>query len=396
LRGIAARKESIPRGLKLGSVVDPDARTKVRAYPRSKGKLTAYWGESYFPALDGVRAICILLVMFNHVHEPVPRGLQGRIGVDIFFVLSGFLITTLLLRERERHGNVSLKGFYTRRFFRIVPVYALVVVVYLGVAFFSHDAVRWREFKSGLPYLLTFMQEYRPATTGVMLGHAWSLGIEEKFYLVWPLLLAALFPFRRRSIAVTLILGIGILFLPPMLARSYGGLLLGALLAIVLAKSSSTSLPGLLLRVPTDVAVLLVAVGSLGMTMYGLPVLFFSACVTLLIGTLVLRRSWLRAGLEARWIVTCGRRSYAMYLIHVLVIDFVERVEMRGWTLRWYVVIPMAYGLSFLGATVIFYAVEQPCVRYGRRAARGMRESLTKRLPLGPGLADVKAIRDPI
>ena len=94
--------------------------------------MAAYWGESYFPALDGVRAVCILLVMFNHVHEPMPLWVQGRIGVDIFFVLSGFLITTLLLRERERHGNVSLKGFYTRRFFRIVPVYALVVVIYLG------------------------------------------------------------------------------------------------------------------------------------------------------------------------------------------------------------------------------------------------------------------------
>ena len=359
--------------------------------------LTAYWGESYFPALDGVRAICILLVMFNHVHVPVPRGLQGRIGVDIFFVLSGFLITTLLLRERERYGNVSLKGFYTRRFFRIVPVYALAVLVYLGLAYFSHDAARWREFKGGLPYLVTFMQEYRPATTGVMLGHAWSLGIEEKFYLVWPLLLGVLFPFRWRSILLTLVLGIGILFLPPMLERSYGGLLLGALLAIALATRSNASLPGLLLRIPTDVAALLVAVGYLGMTMYGLPVLMFSACVTVLIGTLVLRRSWLRDGLQARWIVTCGKRSYAMYLIHVLVIDFVERVVTRGWALHWYVVIPVAYGLSFLGATAIFYAVERPCVQYGRRTARGMRESLTKRLRVGGvGLADVEPIRDPI
>jgi peptidoglycan/LPS O-acetylase OafA/YrhL len=256
--------------------------------------------------------------------------------------------------------------------------------------------VRWLEFKSGLPYLLTFMQEYRPATTGVMLGHAWSLGIEEKFYLVWPLLITVLFPFLRRSLAVTLVLGIGILFLPPMLARSYGGLLLGALLAIVLAKSSDASLPGLLLRLPTDVAGLLVVVGYLGMTMYGLPVLLFSACVTLLIGTLVLRRSWLRSLLEGRWIVTCGKRSYAMYLIHVLVIDFVERVGARTGGLRWYVVIPVAYGLSVLGATVIFYAVERPCTKFGRRAARGMRESLTKRLPLGVGLADVEPIRDPI
>ena len=359
--------------------------------------LAAYWGESYFPALDGVRAICILLVMFNHVHEPVPLWLQGRIGVDIFFVLSGFLITTLLLRERERHGNISLKGFYTRRFFRIVPVYALVVVIYLCIVAVMHDAERWREFKGGLPYLVTFMQEYRPATTGVMLGHAWSLGIEEKFYLAWPLLIVALFPFRRRTVALTLVLGIGILFLPPQLARSYGGLLLGALLGIVLAKSSSASLPGLLMRVPTIAAALLVVAGYVGMALYRLPVLFFSACVTLLIGTLVLRRSWLRALLEGRWIVTCGKRSYAMYLIHVLAINAVERIGARTGGLRTYVVIPVAYGVSFLGATAIFYALERPCVKYGRKVARGMRESLTKRLPVGVGLAgDVEAIRDPI
>ena len=100
-----------------------------------------------------------------------------------------------------------------------------------------------REFKGGLPYLVTFMQEYRPATTGVMLGHAWSLGIEEKFYLAWPLLIVALFPFRRRTVALTLVLGIGILFLPPQLARSYGGLLLGALLGIVLRAKSWQRFP---------------------------------------------------------------------------------------------------------------------------------------------------------
>jgi peptidoglycan/LPS O-acetylase OafA/YrhL len=200
-----------------------------------------------------------------------------------------------------------------------------------------------------------------------------------------------------RSILLTLTLGTGILFLPPMLSRSYGGLLFGALLAIILGKSSSAFLSGLLLRVSTVAATGMVAVAYVGMILYGLPVLFFSAFVTLLIGTLVLRRSWLRSLLERRWIVTCGKRSYAMYLIHVLVIDAVERVGLREWALRWYVVIPVAYGLSFLGATAIFYAVEQPCMQYGRRAARGMRESLTKRLPVDVGLTgDVEPIREPI
>ena len=365
---------------------------------RRRAGLEKFWRESYFPSLDGLRAICILLVMFNHVHEPVPEWIQGRIGVDIFFVLSGFLITTLLAREQERHGNVSLRGFYTRRFFRIVPVYALVVMTYLGVAWLTHDPVRWREFKGGLPYLITFMQEYRPASTGVMLGHAWSLGIEEKFYLVWPLLLAALYPFRWRAMSLLLALGVGICLLPALFARSYGGLFLGALLAILLTKSSSGGL-GLFnsgFRVSVGVALGIIAAGYAGMVGYKLPVLFFSAGVTLLVGALVLEGSWLRSLLEQRWIVTFGKRSYSMYLIHVLVINFVERVLVQGGWSKTYIVIPVAYLLSFGGATVIYYSVERPCVRYGRKLAAGMRESLTKRSPNEVSLNEVQAIRDPL
>jgi peptidoglycan/LPS O-acetylase OafA/YrhL len=319
------------------------------------------------------------------------------VGVDIFFVLSGFLISTLLVREKEQYGNVSLKSFYTRRFFRIVPVYALVVVIYLGLAYFSHHALRWREFKGGLPYLVSFMQEYRPASTGFMLGHAWSLGIEEKFYLVWPLLLVALFPFRWRSIALMLALGVGILFLPEVLARSYGGLLFGALLAVSLAKSSGEGLQQMWQRLRTGVALGLVVIAYLGMALYGLPVLYFSACVTLLVGALVLRRSWLRSWLEQPWMVLCGKRSYAMYLIHVLAIDSIERVVTRTGAARWYFVIPVAYGLSLIGATVIFYIVERPCIKFGRRAARGMRQRLaTASIVGGEVKGDVVAIRDPL
>ena len=133
------------------------------------------------------------------------------------------------------------------------------------------------------------------------------------------------------------------------------------------------------------------------MAVYRLPVLFCSGCVRLLIGTVVLRRWWVRALLEGRWIVTCGKRSYAMYLIHVLAIDLVERIGARMGGLRTYVVIPVAYGVSVRGATANVYALERPCVKYGRKVARGMRESLTKWLPVGVGLAgDVGAIRDPI
>src|SRR5690606_33976224 len=93
----------------------------------------------YWPALDGLRAVSILLVVLFHTTDPVWQVIDGRMGVTLFFVISGFLITTLLLREEERRGQVSLRGFYIRRIFRIAPLYylalgaTLVLVLAMGV-----------------------------------------------------------------------------------------------------------------------------------------------------------------------------------------------------------------------------------------------------------------------
>src|ERR1700761_6862061 len=87
--------------------------------------------ERYFAALDGARALSILLVITWHVDERRWAYLSGYTGVVIFFVLSGFLIHTLLLREEDRSGTVSLKGFYLRRCFRILPLYFVVIGMYL-------------------------------------------------------------------------------------------------------------------------------------------------------------------------------------------------------------------------------------------------------------------------
>jgi hypothetical protein len=200
--------------------------------------LAGFWGASYFPALDGLRAICILLVIFNHTRCHYPPFIYGWVGVDIFFVLSGFLITTLLLRERESYGNLSLKGFYTRRAFRILPVYFVVLAGYLVLIPLLRDWKRWEEMKLALPYLLTFTQEFRPAATGNIYNQTWSLGYEEKFYLLWPLLVLIGFPFRTRRIGILIAAASLILLLPPTGARSYGGLFLGALFGVVLDKSS--------------------------------------------------------------------------------------------------------------------------------------------------------------
>ncbi|MFD0583836.1 acyltransferase family protein [Dactylosporangium darangshiense] len=135
-----------------------------------------------FPALDGLRAIAALMVVMFHFGGTDWRWLSGHSGVHIFFVLSGFLITTLALREEERSGRISFADFYVRRLFRIVPVY-LVVLIAMAV-YFAPPGQPIGDLHGGMPYYLTFMNEFSASGTFTI---SWTLGIEQKFYLLWPL-----------------------------------------------------------------------------------------------------------------------------------------------------------------------------------------------------------------
>jgi peptidoglycan/LPS O-acetylase OafA/YrhL len=145
------------------------------------------------PALDGLRGIAILLVMaFHFTGQPF----GGPYGVDLFFVLSGFLITTLLLEERECEGQVRLAAFYMRRARRLLPALVAMLACYL-----LFEAARGRNaladvadyglYAGNLYYVIV----HHPDTTG--LGHLWSLAEEEQFYLVWPAALLVLARARR-------------------------------------------------------------------------------------------------------------------------------------------------------------------------------------------------------
>jgi peptidoglycan/LPS O-acetylase OafA/YrhL len=321
----------------------------------------------YFPSLDGMRAICVLLVMFNHVHAQVPHWVLGWLGVDVFFVLSGFLITTLMVRERERSGRVSLKAFYTRRFFRIIPVYLFTVLLYAIAVRITHDAVKTAEFDKALPWLLTFMQEYRPEGTGYVLGHAWTLGIEEKFYVFWPLLLIILYPFRPRAMLSLAALFLAVLLLPHLYARSYGGLLVGAALAIALSSRARWNWLMPLLVVPDGYLCLLVlATYALCCLDYRL-VLWFAVAVAWLIASLVRRTGLVRTLLESRILVYIGKRSYAIYLIHVLVLDSVSRLSVSVLPANAFVLVMIAYVGSVAFASLMHVLIEQPCINWGKR-----------------------------
>jgi peptidoglycan/LPS O-acetylase OafA/YrhL len=161
--------------------------------------MTSNSNSSRFASLDGARAVSIGLVVLSHMQGSLLLRLDpdygshygryldfGNLGVRVFLVISGFLITSLLLRELARTGSISLRQFYLRRFFRIVPAYwtylaAIAILAPLGLA-----TADWRKLTEAFFYL----GDYR--WLGGALGHTWSLSVEEQFYLLWAPLIVLL------------------------------------------------------------------------------------------------------------------------------------------------------------------------------------------------------------
>jgi peptidoglycan/LPS O-acetylase OafA/YrhL len=145
------------------------------------------------PSLDGLRAVSIALVILSHLLGTAgfplgPRALGaagdlGYLGVRVFFVISGYLITNLLIAEAAKTGSISLKGFYIRRAYRILPAaYALIITIIVASQVSSLD-VSGHDIAAAATYTMNYHYE-----RSWELGHLWSLSVEEQFYLVWPLL----------------------------------------------------------------------------------------------------------------------------------------------------------------------------------------------------------------
>jgi peptidoglycan/LPS O-acetylase OafA/YrhL len=154
--------------------------------------------KSHRRDIQGLRAVAVLAVLLDHLFG-WPRG--GFVGVDIFFVISGFLITGLLLREHERTGTISFRSFYERRVKRILPASVLVLFVTAVAGSLLFPVTRALSTLGDALWSMVFMANWRFALTGTdyfqegtlpsPLQHYWSLGVEEQFYLVWPWLMLA-------------------------------------------------------------------------------------------------------------------------------------------------------------------------------------------------------------
>jgi len=148
-----------------------------------------YRNNRFFESLDGVRFFSIVAVIWHH---SMPEGVgefftRGFLGVDMFFVLSGYLIVTLLLREKDKQ-TISLKGFYIRRALRIFPLYfGVLFVIATGLFVFSGDKPEVNSYISLLPVYIFFLANFSLAHIPTMSIY-WSLATEEQFYILWPVL----------------------------------------------------------------------------------------------------------------------------------------------------------------------------------------------------------------
>jgi len=176
------------------------------------GDATLNRGADRLPSLDGLRGLSIGLVLLGHALATMPAwprwlypietvAANAELGVSFFFVISGYLITHLLMSERARTGRISLYNFYVRRVTRIIPAYYL----YLGcvglLAAGGCVQVRGKDFFAAA----IFLWNYLPWTAGWWLGQSWSLCIEEQFYLLWPATLLMLGPRRALKLALAII-----------------------------------------------------------------------------------------------------------------------------------------------------------------------------------------------
>jgi peptidoglycan/LPS O-acetylase OafA/YrhL len=189
----------------------------------------AYRAVKTFSGLDGLRCLSILAVVWLHAGESpwlqrvFPASGYGFLGVDLFFTISGFLIVTLLLRQRARAGEISLASFYYRRALRILPIYYGLVLTFAVIYFFVRpESDNAAAFRGDFLPLLFFLTNWLPASG--MLAITWSLAAEEQFYLLWPPIekwlskYTALFLVVALGVSQTIHFGLA----DPLLERAFG------------------------------------------------------------------------------------------------------------------------------------------------------------------------------
>ena len=336
------------------------------------------------PGLDALRAFAVLLVMAYHFGF---TSIPGGYGVVAFFVLSGFLITWLLLKEQEATGTVSLRKFYIRRSLRIFPAFYAFWILLVSALFVTGRHVPWDHAASAFVYLSNYYNAiFGDPNTGF--SHTWSLAIEEQFYLLWPaaFLLLVRQPRKMAGRLLGLILAVWLYrvalvrvfdvdqgYIYAAFDTRFDALLVGCLTAVVLHWKRAQRATGWILAHPGLALLPLLGVVLLVMDLpFDIPRrrdIFGFALVPPLLALFMVQvigfqgtRSW--SWLEHPVLRFLGRISYPLYLYQQITLHMV-RDALAGW--------PVA--VQFAGACVVtvavasasFYILEQPFLRLKKR-----------------------------
>jgi peptidoglycan/LPS O-acetylase OafA/YrhL len=348
------------------------------------------------PGLDGLRAIAIVLVLLAHASNttgfPASKSTialfqNGAIGVDVFFVLSGFLITVLLSRELDRTNTVSLKKFYLRRVLRIIPAYAAFLLVVFDLTLLGLVPMHWYDWLGALTYTINWINS---DIRSWEIGHIWSLSIEEHFYFIWPFLLLTFGAKRARITLCGYLVAVPILrLLARVFFREYSALVytstlmrmdsiaIGCILALLASEPwfrKRTQLSGKKLFGVSILAMLILIVSHLLQAYWPVYAIMLSTTIdAVAIATII----WLCVNhndnligrlLDSRLMVAIGTLSYSFYLWQQLFLAPHGSSWIRSW--------PWNIGFALLAGVASYLLIESPFLRIKERIAIGHRQCL--------------------
>lgn len=343
------------------------------------------------PGLDGLRALSVLIVMLSH------SGLQhivpGVFGVTVFFFISGFLITTLLVREYREEGKIALSAFYMRRMLRLYPPLLVFILVCGLVAVWRGRPVDTLGLAGALFYFANYIAIFQMEALSVFGGHLWSLAVEEHFYMVFPLLLITLLRRPRLLIgvplalcAVALAVRIFVTLRFPEIATDYTGMatearmdavLAGALVALLWSGPSGPEFVARVTRWPFVAGAIVLIVASLAIrndlfrTTLRFTIQEIALVPLVLAATVSARYGWLTRIMELKPLAWIGQRSYALYLWHIALFEACEALAPAGTP---FVLIMLTGWLaSFLVADLSYRLVERPLFALRRRFGSAVR-----------------------
>lgn len=321
-------------------------------------------------ALDGLRGLAAFTVLL--FHAKVPSVLGGFLAVDVFFVLSGFVITRLLLGEVAETGRINLLSFYIRRIARLVPAYALFLCVYLIVApmLWPGQNHVWYTIISA-----AYLSDYAFASGSGLggLGHTWSLSIEEHFYLLWPLALPL--AVRRPWILITFYIAVTAWRWGLPVKQAYyrfdahcTGLIIGALVAICQAKVRESFGFGAMLLLAY-----LMFIGRIWSPISTTWVTTLTEMATAILIMSLQNEGQMARAISIRPLLWLGSMSYSLYLWHVPIAVMIRPHS------HWLVTVTATTAASLLLAYLSGRYVETPARRWGARVAQRVRSEHQRR-----------------